>query len=209
MLRYNKKQKYICFDFETCNLNLLSLENKPWQLSYIVAQGDKILKEVDCYIKWPKLKISQEARLVTRFSDEKYLRLATDPSNTLKNFEKYIYDDEYIIIGQNLLGFDVYIHAIYRKLLGLKPDFSYISRIYDTNCIAKAIKKNLKVPEKDDFTYWQYRLNDYRQRNMRTSIKAQLKQYKIDFDENKLHDSIYDVQMNFKIFQKQLWNIEI
>jgi len=36
-----------------------------------------------------------------------------------------------------------------------------------------------------------------------------LKEYKIDFDENMLHNSMYDVQMNFKIFQKQLWQIEI
>jgi hypothetical protein len=39
MLKDDKKQKYICFDFETCNLNLLSPDNKPWQLSYIIAQG--------------------------------------------------------------------------------------------------------------------------------------------------------------------------
>ena len=44
---------------------------------------------------------------------------------------------------------------------------------------------------------------------MRTSIKAQLKQYKIDFDEDKLHDSLYDVRMNFEIFKKQIWQIDI
>ena len=209
MLRYNKNQKYICFDFETCNLNLLSPENKPWQLSYIIAKGNKILKERDCYIHWPNLKLSEEARVITRFNDAKYSRLAKDPKEILDEFERYLYDEDYIIIGQNLLGFDVYIHGIYRKLLGQKPDFSYISRIYDTNCVAKAIKKNLKPPLKEDFILWQYRLNDYREKKMRTSIKAQLKQYKIDFDENKLHDSIYDVQMNFKIFLKQIWQIEV
>ncbi len=209
MLRYNKKQKYICFDFETCNLNLLSLDNKPWQLSYLIAEGKRVISEHDCYIYWEDLKLSEEARKITRFDDDKYRRLAKDPAHHLANFEKYLYDEDYIIIGQNLLGFDVYIHGIYRRLLGKKPDFSYINRIYDTNCIAKAIKKNLNPPVKEDFIYWQYRLNDYRERNMRTSIKAQLKQYKIDFDENKLHDSLYDIQMNFKIFEKQLWQVEI
>lgn len=209
MLRYNKKQKYICFDFETCNLNLLSLDNKPWQLSYIIAEGNKVLKEKDCYIHWSDLKLSEEARKITRFDDAKYARLAKDPRQILEEFESYLYNEDYIIIGQNLLGFDVYIHGIFRKLLGIKPDYSYIKRIYDTNCVAKAIKKNMGPPDKNDFIYWQYKLNDFRQKNMRTSIKAQLKQYKIDFDENKLHDSIYDVQMNFKIFQKQIWQIEV
>lgn len=209
MLRYNKNQKYICFDFETCNLNLLSPDNKPWQLSYIIAEGNKVLKERDCYIYWPDLKLSEEARVITRFDDAKYSRLAKDPRAILEEFESYLYDEDYIIIGQNLLGFDVYIHGIYRKLLNIKPDFSYIGRIYDTNCIAKAIKKNMQPVDKKEFIGWQYQLNDFRERNMRTSIKAQLKQYKIDFDENKLHDSIYDVQMNFKIFLKQIWQIEV
>jgi DNA polymerase III epsilon subunit-like protein len=188
---------------------LLSPDNKPWQLSYIIAEGNKVLKERDCYIYWPDLKLSEEARVITRFDDAKYSRLAKDPRAILEEFESYLYDEDYIIIGQNLLGFDVYIHGTYRKLLNIKPDFSYIGRIYDTNCIAKAIKKNMQPVDKKEFIGWQYQLNDFRERNMRTSIKAQLKQYKIDFDENKLHDSIYDVQMNFKIFLKQIWQIEV
>ena len=210
MLRYDKNQKYICFDFETCDLNLLSSHNKPWQLSYIIDNGQKIISQHDCYIYWKDLKLSEEARKITKFNDEKYKSLAKDPKKILIDFEKYLYDENYIIIGQNLLGFDVYIHNIYRKLLGFDSDFSYINRIYDTNCVAKAIKKDMAPPSnKKDFIYWEYRLNDFRQKNMRTSIKAQLKQYKIDFDENKLHDSLYDVQMNFKIFQKQIWHIEV
>ena len=172
MLRFNKKQKYICFDFETCDLNLISLNNKPWQLSYIIAEGPKIIKEKDCHIKWSDLKLSEEARKITRFDDEKYSRLAQDPLKVLKDFESYLYNEDYIIIGQNLLGFDVYIHNIYRKLLGFETDFSYINRIYDTNCVAKAIKKEIKPVKNGSFIYWQYKLNDYRERNMRTSIKA-------------------------------------
>jgi DNA polymerase III epsilon subunit-like protein len=209
MLRFNKDQKYICFDFETCHLNLVNTDNKPWQLSYIIAKGNQIIKEVDNYIYWPDLKLSEGAKEVTHFDERKYHSLAADPKDILSSFEDYIYDSDYLIVGQNLLGFDVYIHNIYRKLLGKSPDFSYVKRILDTNCIAKAIKKNIK-PQKDlDFTCWQYRLNDFREKGLKTSIKAQLKDYKIDFDESMLHNSMYDVQMNFKIFQKQLWQIEI
>lgn len=209
MLRFNKDQKYICFDFETCHLNLLDNSNKPWQLSYLIAKGNNIIKEVDNYIYWPDLKLSEDAKFVTHFDERKYHSLAADPKDILFSFEEYIYDNDYLIIGQNLLGFDVYIHNIYRKLLGFNTNFSYVDRIIDTNCIAKAIKKNLKPQRDCDFTFWQYRLNDFREKGLKTSIKTQLKEYKIDFDENMLHNSMYDVQMNFKIFQKQLWQIEI
>ncbi len=208
MLRFNKNQKYICFDFETCHLNLLSDSNKPWQLSYIIAEGQNVVKESDNYIYWSNLQISPEARQITRFDDFIYAKKAKDPAEVLQIFESYLYNEDYIIVGQNLLGFDVYIHNIYRKLLGKNPNFSFISRIIDTNCIAKAIKKSLKAP-KEDFIFWQYKLNSFVEKGLRTSIKAQLKEYKIDFDENMLHNSLYDVQMNFQIFQKQIWQIEI
>lgn len=209
MLRFDKNQKYLCFDFETCHLNLLDIENKPWQLSYIVAKGNQIIKEVDNFIYWPNLKISKGAQEVTHFDERKYHSLASDPKDVLNSFEEYLYDPEYIIVGQNLLGFDVYIHNIYRKLLDKQSDFSYINRIIDTNCIAKAIKKNLVPPKNLDFIIWQYKLNNFREKKLKTSIKAQLKDYKIDFDENMLHNSMYDVQMNFKIFQKQIWQIDL
>ncbi|MEY3312031.1 MAG: hypothetical protein RL348_1374 [Bacteroidota bacterium] len=209
MLRFNKEQKYICFDFETCHLNLLDLENKPWQLSYLIAEGTNIIHQSDNYIKWNPLNMSQDAIAITHFSYDRYNYLAKDPEPILNEFEKYLYDPNYLIVGQNLLGFDVYIHNIYRKLLGRKSDFSFTDRILDTNCIAKAIKKNFKVQNRDELIYWQYKLNDFREKGLKTSIKAQLKEYKIDFDENMLHNSMYDVQMNFKIFTKQLWQVEI
>lgn len=209
MLRFNKDQKYICFDFETCHLNLLDLNNKPWQLSYLLAKGNQVNKEVDNYVYWPNLKLSKGAQEVTHFDERKYHSLASDPKDVLTAFEEYLYDEDYLIIGQNLLGFDVYIHNIYRKLLGKKTDFSFTRRILDTNCIAKAIKKNLTPPKGKDLIAWQYKLNDFREKGLKTSIKAQLKDYKIEFDENLLHNSMYDVKMNFKIFQKQIWQIDI
>ncbi len=151
MLRFNKEQKYICFDFETCHLNLLDDSNKPWQLSYLIAKGSNIIKEVDNYIYWPDLKLSEGAKLVTHFDERKYHSLAADPKEVLEAFEDYIYNDEYLIIGQNLLGFDAYIHNTYRRLMGKKSNFSYVKRIIDTNCIAKAIKKNLKPQRDSDF----------------------------------------------------------
>ena len=57
LLRFNNQQKYLVFDFETCNLNLCSTDNKPWQLAFLVCQGNKVLEEYDYYIYWEDLKI--------------------------------------------------------------------------------------------------------------------------------------------------------
>ena len=72
LLRYNDKQKYLIFDFETCNLNLVSQKNRPWQLSYIVATKNKILKKADHFLKWKDLKVSDGAARATRFDFKKY-----------------------------------------------------------------------------------------------------------------------------------------
>lgn len=209
MLRFNKDQKYICFDFETCHLNLLDSDNKPWQLSYLIAKGNNIIEEVDNYLYWPDLKMSKEAAQITNFNYNTYKSKSVDPKEPLAKFESYLFNKDYIIVGQNLLGFDIYIHNIYRRLLNKKTDYSYVSRIIDTNCIAKAIKKQLQPPKDIDLILWQFKLNSFYEKGMRTSIKTQLKEYKIDFDENMLHNSLYDVNMNFEIFKKQIWQIEI
>lgn len=209
MLRFDNNQKYICFDFETCHLNLLHPDNKPWQLSYLLAEGPRIVHESDNYVYWEHIEVPPEAAIINHFNMETYGSLAKDPVEILDEFEKYIYDDRYLIIGQNILGFDVYIHNIYRKLLGRKTDFSYLPRIIDTNCIAKAIKKNLRPMEGEERIYWQYKLNDFREKGLKTGMKTQLKEHGIQFDENMLHNSMYDVQKNFEIFLKQIWTVEI
>ena len=80
----------------------------------------------------------------------------------------------------------------------------------DTLGIEKFINdKNRYLPVIKGEKGGEYKLNDFREKGLKTSIRAQLKDYKIDFDEHMLHNSMYDVRMNFKIFLKQIWQIEI
>ena len=209
MLRYDKDQLYLLFDYETEGLNLVPGFNKPWQLSYLIARGNVIEKEFDYFIDWPDLNISEEAAVVTRFDFNKYKLRAKPAAPVLEEFESYLYDPKYIILGQNLLGFDVYVHNQFRHKLGKKTDFSFIKRIIDTNCVAKAIKKQIPFKSSDNRINWMYKFNDFREKGLKTSIKQQLKEYDIPFDEMKLHDSSYDIRMNFEIFKKQLWQIEL
>ena len=114
LLRYNRNQKYIIFDTETEGLNLV--KSKPWQAAWIVAQGNKIIKKYDKLIYWDDLNVSKDAARITGFSQSHYEKNAEDPKKVWDEFSKYLYDDSYKIVGQNLLGFDVYMIDVWRKV---------------------------------------------------------------------------------------------
>ena len=80
--------------------------------------------------------------------------------------------------------------------------------ILDTNCLAKAYKMGLKKPD-ENLTFWQCKLNNYIKRGMKTNQQALLKEFDVEFDSDKLHDAIYDVNMTLNIFHKLIWNIEV
>lgn len=206
LLRFNRKQKYIVFDTETEGLNLI--KSKPWQAAWIVAEGNKVIKKYDKLIKWDDLNVSKDAARITGFSKTYYDRNAEDPKKVWQEFSKYLYDDSYLIVGQNLLGFDVYMIDVWRRLMGEFLDQSYIERIIDTKAIATAIEKESPV-DKHDLICWQYRWLNYRERGLKTSQLTLLKKYDIPHDPKRLHDALYDIEMNFEIFRKQLFDIEL
>jgi DNA polymerase III epsilon subunit-like protein len=35
------------------------------------------------------------------------------------------------------------------------------------------------------------------------------KDYDISIDESKLHDAMYDIEQNYEVFKKMLWEVEI
>ena len=206
LLRFDKKQKYLVLDTETEGLNLV--KSKPYQVSWIIAQGDQIIQKNDRYLWWEDLQVSEEAARVTRFNYNYYKSKAEDPKVVWADFSKELYNPEYKVVGQNLLGFDVYMINVWRKLMGLGSDHSYVDRIIDTLSLARAIAKEDK-PDFDNFLCWQYGWNNFFQRGLRTSQAVLLKKYYIPHDKDRLHNSLYDIEMNFKIFRKQLFEIEL
>lgn len=211
LLRHQRFQKYMFFDYETCNLNLGSKENKPWQLAFCLIEGGKVYKSRDYWLKWKDIEVSKDAAKITGFNKKDYNKKAEDPSAALDEFESYLYNEDYLVAGHNVLGFDVYIHGIHRMLLGKAPDYSYIDRLIDTNCLAKAIEKKIPPPsyKSKDLTSWQYKLNGLRERGLKTNLKFLCQKYDIEFDESKLHNALYDIERNHEVFKKQLWEIEL
>lgn len=209
LLRFNKKQKYLFFDFETCCLNLGSLDNKPWQLGFIVIENGKVTQKRDYWIKWDDLKMTPAAAKMTGWTEAKYTKLAKPAEPILAEFEKYLYDDSYINVGHNILGFDIYVHGIYRRCLGYNPDYSYVARSIDTLCLAKAIKNDIRYSKEDDFFSWQYRLNNMIDRKSKKKLIDLCKHYDIKIDESRLHDAMYDIEQNYEVFKKMLWEVNI
>ena len=206
LLRFDRNQKYLVFDTETEGLNLVN--SRPWQVAWIVTQGDKVLEEHDVYVGWDDLEVSKDAARVTGFSKQDYERRAIDCSDAMKKFASYLYNPDYKIVGHNLLNFDVYIVNVWRKLLNLTSDYSFIDRIIDTRSIATAISKNIPV-DKENLLAWQYKMVNYIERGLKTSQATLLKRYDIPHDPKRLHDALYDIMMNYKIFRKQLYEIEL
>ncbi len=206
LLRFDKKQKYLVFDTETEGLNLI--RSRPWQVAWLVVEGAKILEKHDMFLDWPNLDVSAGAAKITGFTMKEYNKRKESPRKVWEKFSKNLYDKDTLIVGQNLLGFDVYMVNIWRELMKLEADYSYVERIIDTRALAVAIAKEIPV-DKDDFMSWQYRLINHRERKLKTSQAFLLKKYNIDHDPKRLHDALYDIEMNFKVFRKQLFDLEI
>ena len=192
-------QKYLVFDTETEGLNLFS--SKTWQLSWIICQGNKIIETHDEFIAHKELNIPKIVKKLTGFNWDIYNSKSRSLDAVWNKFEKYLFDPQYIIVGQNLLGFDVYMISILQRLLGQEPDYSYLSRIYDTRALGKAYREELQKP-RGDFLSWQYKIINDRNLKAKASQNQLLKFFDIDFDEEKLHDALYDIQMCYKIFLK-------
>ena len=207
--RFKNNQNYLFFDFETCCLNLGSTDNKPWQLGFMVINNGKIVKKKDYWIRWSDLKMSEAAAKMTGWTQVMYDKKAEDAKMILAEFEHYLYDESYINVGHNILGFDIYIHGIFRRCLGKQPDYSYISRSIDTLCLAKAIKNEIKISKNDNFFNWQYRLNNMIDRKTKKKLIDLCKDYNIAIDASKLHDAMYDIEQNYEVFKKMLWEVEI
>ena len=205
-LQFNFKQKYVFFDTETEGTYLIS--SKPWQLSWIVAQGKKIISKNDHYLKFDDLNVSPEAAKITGFSIAKYKSRAEDPKTVFDKFWKDISEEGTIICGHNILGFDVYILNTLMKLIGKKNDWSYITSCIDTLALSRAYRIGLTSPD-CDLLSWQYKLINFRKRGLKSSQGAMLKEFNIDFDKNRLHDALYDIEMNFLLFHELIKKIDI
>jgi DNA polymerase III alpha subunit (gram-positive type) len=209
-IKFNfKKHKFVFFDFETSCLNLGIDYNKVWQASWVVYHGYELIETHDYFVKWPNFYISPGAAAATRFNPDMWAARGQDPKMVLDKFEAYLYDPQYIICGQNILGFDVYLHTLWRKSFGLKPDFSYMDRLIDIRALAVAYKTNSKFKADEDFLAQQYRFLNYRQRGLKTNLTQLCLDLGIEVDPNKMHNALEDNLKAFQVFTELIRKLEI
>jgi hypothetical protein len=85
-----------------------------------------------------------------------------------------------------------------------------IPKIIDTNAVARGIKLNIKYnPEKDDFMEWQYRMSSMVVKGCKTNLTALGKEYEISHNYESLHEATSDVLLNWKIWKKLVYQIEL
>jgi DNA polymerase III epsilon subunit-like protein len=195
---YNKK--LLIFDYETEGLS--ELYSRPWQIGFCIYEKNEEIFNYSSYIKWPNLNVSPGAARATHFNPVVVEKEGKDPKEVLGFFWEHLYDDKYTIAGHNILGYDVQINNVARRESGLKPDYSFVRRCLDSNAIARGIKLNMLPKPGDNFVAWQYKMLEVRAKGVKTSITALCKEFNIECDESRLHEAIFDVRMNYKIFQE-------
>jgi DNA polymerase III epsilon subunit-like protein len=207
-------QRYIIFDSETNGLNLR--EGLPWQTSWIVACGERILSKHDYYPDWTApnsfsplfaeqtLFMPEEVQRICHF-DWNFYRAKKRAANEVYDILlSFLLDPQYIIVGQNLLGFDVYMIGAVAERLGRRKDFSYTERIWDTRLLAKAWKEKIPPPQGEnslDFLRWQYKLL-HNHTKTKVSQAVLLKELGIPHDPTRLHEAIYDCECSYKLFRE-------
>lgn len=205
LLKQNLNQKFVVFDTETEGLSLTA--SRPWQLSWIVCQGDKILESHDEFVLYPDLNVSPEAARITGFNHADYLSKAKAPLEVWRRFAPYLYDSNNLLVGQNILNYDIYILNTMMNTIGIKNDWSFLSRCVDTRALCTAMFKGIQPS--GDLLPWQMKLMNFYEKGLKTSQGFMLKHFAIDHDPSKLHNALYDITMNYKIFRKLIMEVNV
>ena len=203
-LRDNSSQRYLIVDFETTNTNQVLSTNRVWQVGLVQCKGKNIIQQDEIFIRWNPLNISKGAAQVTKFDIREYNEKAVDPKEPFDMLTSYLYDKDYRIIFHNGLGFEVYLYNIWRKLMGYKSDWSYLSRTIDTDALARGIKKGIKYQPGDNFLAYQYRMSSIIEKGLKTNLTALGKENKIEYDYENLHRALNDCILNKLVWEKYI-----
>ena len=209
LLRFNNDLKLVVCDMETEGLHLG--RSRPWQVAMLVFHGKQLVEEIDMYPWWPDLNISPGAAIVTRFKWDVYKSKATDPKKCREKYLSYRDNKDYRIIYHNGLGYDSMIDAVWAREIGEKPNYDWLDRLIDTNCVSKAMKKGMKPDNSSllNFLQWQFKIGGLREKGLKSNLTTMGKEFKIEFDYAMLHDGLNDIKLNKLVLDKLIWTVDI
>lgn len=211
LLRYNKNITYGFCDLETYNLGLNFVNNRPWQIGIIEVKGDVITATQDIIVNWlndcPWLKIKPDVAAKNHYNEVAVRKIGFTPKEGFqKTWEVLKRVDK--IIMHNGLKFDLYLLRAWAEENG--EDWHFLTaKIIDTKSIAQGIKLGLPYNPKDDWMEYQYRMANSHVKGVKTKLSILAKEYNIPVDEVRLHDAIYDLEVNKAVWDKLKFQIEI
>lgn len=201
--RYQPDRRYWVADFETEGLNIFA--SRPWQVAWLVADAKNVYEREEHYIWFKDIRVSAQAALITRFNPAVYKDRAEDPHKILTRLEDRLYDTSLDVVGQNFF-YDGYIHKTLRRLCGKAPDWSWMARMYDTNCLSKAYRKGWQ-PDVSNFLAWQFKMQSVHEK-LKTRLGVMCVELGIPFDERRAHEAMYDVEKTRELFEALKWKVE-
>lgn len=208
LLRYNTDSVFTYIDCETQNLCLSEQKNLPWQCSFIKYQNGRILKEFDYYIYWGyDLPVSYGAAKATRYDPNVVKKLGKPPEFVYSEMVRELENSDYIV-GHNILGFDAYLIQGFGRALKQKP-YNIAPKAIDTLSLIKSIRLDIPYNKSEDFVAWQYKLLHKRIRIRGNSLGALGKEFDIKHPYDTLHNSLSDLRLNIKVFEKLIWMVNI
>lgn len=207
LLRFDKTKTLVFIDCETLNLCLNFCQNLPWQIAMLKTVGGKVTDDRDFLIKWDtKLKISEDARRITRYPEQKILSQGLKPEQVFTTVRDWLDNADYVV-GHNVLGFDIYLLKEMYKMYG--AEFNLVHKFLDTNCLAKGIKYGIPKMPSESLIEYQYKLLHTYKKGIKTNLTALGKDYNIEHDYENLHDALIDLQLNLKVWNKIKFQSEI
>ena len=204
-------------DFETFNVCLSDKFNLPWQVATILVETvedskgrlkNRELGRQDLYLKWDTdLKISKEAKRITRYSDSKFNKLCIPEEEAFQTIYDLVEKCDYLV-GHNFLGFDIYLLRNWYRKHGKNYD-SLPHKTLDTFAMAKSVALGYGYKNNEcSLLDFQMKMISIRKKGIRTSLGAVGKSNNIDHNYANLHDALVDLELNVKVWDKLKFQID-
>lgn len=209
LLRFDKSKKLVFLDMETENLCLYAPQNLPWQVSMLKVIGNDVVEEADFFVKWHRPpKVSADAARITRFDPNNIINHGVDYRDVVKTTVKWTSEADYIL-GHNILGFDIYLLIHFYNLLGKSTD-GLAEKMIDTHALIKGLKLGQKFDRSTTtLAEYQYRMINTIVKGVKTNMTTVGKEFEIEHDYETLHNSLNDLKLNLKIWNKVKWQMDI
>jgi hypothetical protein len=211
LVRFDKKIKILFIDFETSNLCLSSRFNLPWQMALLkVTGGEADGGGESVLVNWgEEFKFSKGAlEMAHSFCKDKMQKEGLKPIDAFNKLSDALSDAD-AIAGHNILGFDIYmIKGMYEKMGRKLPNILGKKKIFDTLALAKGYFNNIPIQKNENPVSYQYKMINNIIRGSKTSLSKVAESFNIEYDQGMLHDALYDLNLNLKVWNKLKYQID-